>query len=100
MAAKRKTLSEERDEYEQQKLQACVGQMYATCKEAEQVLTDDSYGSTLDKASRVMHIFAWGWANASSSLETVIAAVQRRQQREEHEQQQAHVAPAPAQEQI
>lgn len=76
-------------DYEIRAIKTCIQTMQDACdlavKRLEHSQADNE--NALEVASGVMNIFTWGWANASTNLETAIHAFNRELKREEWKRQ-------------
>lgn len=59
-----------------EKLLSVIQTMRDACDNAERY-TNDENASDMDKAQRVLHELSWGFANASTGIETCFARIER-----------------------
>lgn len=62
-----------------EKIAQAIRAMRDVCDDADRLMKPGRYrdDELLSLAIRVHHVFVWGWANASSDIETAIARVER-----------------------
>lgn len=63
-------------DYVDQRLMSVIALMRETCDDAERIIKD-THRSNINKAAQVMHTFSWGWANASTGIESALNQVER-----------------------